>query len=183
MWTRWIGICVYLGVAPAWAGDEIQRCVDPQGVSIYTDQPCSVFGAQGRVPVAEPTPPEIEPGVIRSDCARKYDTLLFDVRRAIESDNVNALAGLYHWVGVRGGGAVHVMNRLEDLTERPMASVELIYPEVAPVHDNPEAFPEGTPPEDPIGVRVQQMQPGEIAPSAATELQLVRHAECWWLRF
>jgi hypothetical protein len=58
-----------------------------------------------------------------------------------------------------------------------------VFPEVAPVHENPDAFPEGTPPEDPIGVRIEQTLPGEIVPSSAEELRLVRHAECWWLRF
>lgn len=163
--------------------DGIHRCVDPNGVSVYTDQPCAKVDAVDREPPPPSAEPEIESGVIRSDCAREAQTLLFDLRRAIETDNVNLASGLYHWPGVRGGSAVSVMNRLERLVSRPMASADLVYPEVAPVHENPAAFPEGTPPEDPIAVRIEQTEPGEIVSSDAQELQLVRNADCWWLSF
>jgi hypothetical protein len=163
--------------------DGIHRCISPQGVSIYTDQPCADLGAADRIPPPAAQQPVIENGVIRSDCVRESQTLLFDLRRAIETDNINLLSGLYHWPGVSGGSAVGVMNRLERLMSRPMLSADLVYPEVAPVHENPEAFPEGTPPEDPIAVRIAQSEPGEIVGDESEELRLVRHAECWWLRF
>ena len=169
------------------AADGIHRCVDPQGISIYTDQPCSAFDAVDREaePATPSTPGATTPStdLVRSDCAREADTLLFDLRRAIESDDINTVAGLYHWPGIRGRAAIGVMDRLERLIERPMASAELVYPESSPVREDPEAFPEGTPAEDPVAVRIEQTLAGDSVPSTVEELRLVRHADCWWLHF
>lgn len=167
------------------AADSIRRCISPEGVSIYTDQPCAKFNAVDRKP-PEPTASSAateSSGFARSDCVRRTDTLLFDLRQALESDNINRLAGLYHWPGISGRGARGIMDRLQRLSARPLASVELVYPDISPVRDNPDSFPPGVPPEDPVSVHIEQMMPGEIAPSFAEDLRLVRHAECWWLRF
>lgn len=180
----WPTLLLWMACAScAGAADGIHRCVDRQGVSIYTDRPCAQFNAVDRLPSPTPETRRVEGGLVRSDCARRPDTLLFDLRRAIESDDINAAAGLYHWPGISGRAAVGVMNRLQRLISRPLAAAELVYPEIAPVHEDPAAFPAGTPEEDPVAVRIEQTLPGEIVPSGSEELRLVRHAECWWLRF
>jgi hypothetical protein len=168
------------------AGDGIRRCVGPDGNSIYTDQPCAQFDAVDRTP--PPSPPAAtnrqgDPVTVRSDCARRTDTLLFELRRAIESQNVNQLAGLYHWPGISGRGARGIMQRLQQLVDRPQASVELVFPDTTPVLDMPEAFPAGTPPEDPVGVRIAVSLPGEFSAGVGQELRLVQHAGCWWVSF
>jgi len=166
------------------AANGIRRCISPEGVSIYTDQPCAKFNAVDRKPPPSAGNTSTESsGLARSDCVRRTDTLLFDLRQALESDDINKLAGLYHWPGISGRGASGIMDRLQRLSARPLASVELVYPDSTPVRDNPDAFPPGVPSEDPVGVHIEQMMPGEIAPSFAEDLRLVRHAECWWLRF
>lgn len=176
--------CILLLASHVDAADGIRRCISPEGVSIYTDQPCANFNAVDRKPQPTAGSTSIEnSGFARSDCVRRTDTLLFDLRQALESDNINKLAGLYHWPGTSGRGARGIMDRLERLSARPLASVELVYPDSTPVRDNPDAFPAGVPPEDPVSVHIEQMMPGEIAPSFAEDLRLVRHAECWWLRF
>lgn len=178
-----LGCCGLLLTLRVEAADGIQRCVGSDGVSIYTDQPCEKFNAKDRKPQAVSANLTAATGFTRSDCARRTDTLLFDLRRAIESDNVNQLAGVYHWPGISRSGAHGIMDRLERLSSRPLASVELVYPESTPVRDDPAAFPDATPPENPIGVHIEQSMPGEIVPSFAQDLRLVRHAECWWVRF
>lgn len=185
--------CLLLAVPSAspHAREGIRRCIGPDGGTIYTDRPCSTFDAVDRKPDAPP-PARGEDGspatpssaaMIRSDCVRRTDTLLFELRRAIETGNVNLLSGLYHWPGISGRGARGIMDRLQRVASRPLASVELVFPDVTPVRDDPEAFPEGTPPEDPIGVRIAQTMPGEVSASFAENLRLVRHAGCWWVAF
>lgn len=179
-----LAFCNLLLTSHVDAAEGIRRCISPEGVSIYTDQPCAKFNAVDRKPqpTAGSTSTE-NTGFARSDCVRRTDTLLFDLRQALESDDINKLAGLYHWPGTSGRSAQSIMDRLERLSARPLASVELVYPDSTPVRDNPDAFPPGVPPEDPVRVHIEQMMPGEIAPSFAEDLRLVRHAECWWLRF
>lgn len=173
---------------PAAAGDGIRRCIGPDGGTIYTDRPCESFDA---TELASPRPHgssdgSIEAndvGPVNSDCARLPETLLFELRRGIERRDVNLLAAYYHWPGTGRGTARHVMDRLERLVAEPAVAVELVYPEVAPVLQDPDAFPPGTPPEDPLGILIQQVAPGELIPRAEVMLHAVRNAECWWVRF
>jgi hypothetical protein len=171
------------------AAGGIRRCEGPDGVTIYTDRECSTLGAIDRKldlePATQATPPGMPPReapapLLRADCARRADTLLFDLRRAVENANVNRIAGVYHWVGVGRGGAKRVMDRLQRLADRPPVSIEFVFPEASPVHDDPGAFPSGTPSEDPVGVRILQ---GELGTAPPLELRLVRHAGCWWVTF
>jgi hypothetical protein len=179
-------VLLLVGLAPRLdAADGIRRCVARDGGSIYTDRPCETFDAVDRKPDAPATTtaaPEARLS-IRSDCVRRTDTLLFELRRGIESENINQLAGLYHWPGISGRGARGIMDRLQRVASRPLSSVQLVFPPVTPVRDDPDAFPQGTPPEDPVGVRIEQSMPGEITPSFSEDLRLVRHAGCWWVAF
>lgn len=169
------------------ASAVVRRCIGPDGGTIYTDRPCDQFNARDQ-PAA---PPALAPGAIsleentgpvRSDCARSPEGLLFDIRRAVESSNINALAGLYHWPGTGGRAAVSIMNRLEDLTTEPGASVDLIYPESAFVVDNPAAYPD-LPVENPSGVRISRYVDAQTGVAPERVLGLIRHAGCWWIRF
>ena len=174
----------------AGAAEGVRRCEGPDGVTIYTDRECSALGAVDRKIDLEPAvrtgPPDALPSanpsapLLRTDCARTSDTLLFDLRRHVESRNVNRVAGLYHWVGVGTGSARQVMDRLQRLVDHPPSSIEFVYPPVAPVYDDPAAFPRGTPVEDPVGLRLVR---GDLGLEPAVDLRLVRHAACWWFSF
>lgn len=166
----------------------IRRCEGADGVTIYTDRECSSLGAIDRKVDLETPARALPPGVtppggvplLRPDCARRTDTLLFDLRRAFEHRNVNRVAGLYHWPGTGRGAARRVMDRLQKLVDAEPASIEFIYPEASPVQQDPGAFPSGTPMEDPIGLRLEL---GEAGLEPAREVRLVRHAACWWFTF
>lgn len=171
--------------APAQA--VVRRCIGPDGGTIYTDRPCDQFNAREQVP----TPPGVgneailgaeDTGPVRSDCSRTPDALLFDLRRAVESSNINALAGLYHWPGTGGRTAVSIMNRLEDLTAEPGASIDLIYPEAAFVIDDPAAYPD-LPVENPVGIRITRYVDADSERAPERSLGLRRHAGCWWIHF
>ena len=121
-------------------------------------------------------------GAGRSDCVRRTDTLLFEVRAAIEAGNVNRLAGVYDWAGKSSRAAQGILDRLARITSRPLASVEFRYQTPDP-HADP-SLP--LPPQDevrPIGVHIEQLAPGEIVPVFEEDLRLVRNAACWWVSF
>ena len=158
---------------------EVRRCQADDGTTIYTDQPCAHFKAQ-----EIRQPPDVPGGntlaapfererPIRTDCSRTADAFLFDLRRALEYGNVNALAGLYHWPGA--GGSRWIMDNLERLARESGGTADLVYPEAAFVMNDPDAYP-GLPPEDPEAV-----QSGPEGTGA--RLSLVRDAGCWWLHF
>lgn len=163
----------------------VRRCVGPDGGTIYTDRPCDQFNARDyKAPPATATSDSSadDTGPVRSDCSRTPDALLFDLRRAVESSNINALAGLYHWPGVGGRAAVSIMDRLEDLAAEPGASVDLIYPEAAFVVHDRAAYPE-LPAENPIGIRVARVVDAASMRAPEQTLGLRRHAGCWWIHF
>lgn len=164
---------------------EVRRCIGPDGGLIYTDRPCDQFNAreQAAPPAAGTTSTdEDDTGPVRTDCSRTADALLFDLRRAVEHADINAIAGLYHWPGMGARAAVSVMDRLEDVIADPGASVDLVYPESAFVVDNPSAYPD-RPPENPIGVRISRYVDADSGRPAEQMLGLQRHAACWWIHF
>lgn len=192
----------------AGAADVIHRCLAADGTTVYTDQPCGKLDAK---PIAAPEPldpaaaknapstiPRRAPGSTmdrggavslggagRSDCVRRTDTLLFEIRAAIESRNVNRLAGVYDWAGKDSASAGAILERLGRIAERPLAAVEFRYPEPV-LYDDPAALPvvsKPAPPDRPVGVRIVQQAPGEPVPSFEADLRLVRNADCWWVSF
>lgn len=190
IWGR-ILIAGSLLLAAAACGSQahaaIRRCIGPDGGTIYTDRPCDQFDAREQAP-SPPTPgntlvPEVEDtGPVRSDCARSAESLLFDLRRAVEHGDINAIAGLYHWPGTGGRVAVSVMDRLEDVVSDAGANVDLVYPDAAFVVDDPAAYPD-LPPENPIGVRISRVVDATSGRMPEQILELHRYAACWWIHF
>ena len=187
----------------AHGADTIHRCVGPDGGTVYTDRACSQVGARPAAPaqpVRNPGDSEFErraPGSIensssgafslgaggRSDCVRRTDTLLFELRGALESQNVNRLAGVYDWAGKSSKNAAAILDRLGRIASRPLASVEFRYPESDPYAEVGLERPPANAPQRPIGVHIEQLAPGEIVPSFEEDLRLVRNADCWWVSF
>lgn len=188
---------------PAAAADVIHRCVAADGTMVYTDKPCGELDAR---PLAPPEPiedgatrtDESRPsgtvmntggaislgGVTRDDCVRRTDTLLFEIRAAVEARNVNRLASVYDWAGKSSGAAGNLLERLSRITDHPAAAVEFVYPQRDPYAD-PMAMAAPAPAADerPTGVRIVQIAPGQDVPSFEENLRLVRNAACWWVSF
>jgi hypothetical protein len=169
-------LLAWSSAAPA----EVRRCKADDGTTIYTDLPCDHFKAleirDRPAPASSAPASTLQPkneGRIHVDCARTPTAFLFDLRRALEYADVNALAGLYHWPGA--GNVLGVMNRLERLAKTSGGTADLVYPEAAFVVSDPDAFP-GLPPEDPEAVQIGTEEQGE-------RLGLIQHAGCWWLKF
>jgi hypothetical protein len=183
-----VGVAIMVSMLlPDTAHAAVRRCIGPDGGTIYTDRPCDQFNAREQAAAPPSLAPDAaidldNPGPVRSDCARNADGLLFDLRRAVENADINAIAGLYHWPGIGGRAAVSVMDRLEDVVADPGASVDLVFPEAAFVVDNPSAYP-NLPVENPIGIRISRYVDAESARAPEQVLGLRRHAGCWWIHF
>lgn len=189
---------------PPAAAQEVRRCVDARGVAVYTDRPCNTVDALPREAPPDPAAgTSIEEGFAVRGCARKPEQLLEGVRGALEARDVNRLANWYHWTGTGSGAARYLMDDLEAIAERPLVTVELIYPEPTAepgaepgasfTSPEPMASTESTgevnltPPTDapdapiPDHLRVQQTASAADITSVETRFRLVENAGCWWI--
>lgn len=192
------------------AQGAVRRCIGVDGTMIYTDRQCEQLDArEAQAPTRETEGAHAEPGSrpqpvtasslpgsavemplssygpVDADCARNPDTLLFNLRRALENRDINALASLYHWPGMGDRSATAVMVQLERLVAHADGTADLIYPQA-----NPEAYygqDYYSPPSDqPTGVRVSRFQRGGAWGATVSDdshLHIVRNAGCWWLHF
>jgi len=136
-------LIVLLLALPAWstpAGAQgIRRCVDAQGISIFTDRQCSEMDA---VPMQAPPASEgnfaggFRGGFAQAGCARRPEALLDRVRSALESHDVNRLASHYHWTGTGSGSGRRLMDALERIAGQSLLSAELVYPAPPPEDEN-----------------------------------------------
>ena len=179
------------------AQSGIHRCVSANGENIYTDRSCSELQAIDR-----PAPNSVESNgrhiVIARTCARKPDELLFDVRNALENQDVNRLAGTYHWTGMGSREAYSLMSRLSAFSARPLIDAQLI--SRAPMLDQPQDdaatdadspgadATEETPAPAPMRpapelIRVDQTSSANDATATTSYFRIVPAAGCLWISF
>lgn len=138
--------------AEAVSAAGIQRCEGPSGEVIYTDKPCTQFGAQPaamsddlhiRLAQSEPavaslsgdtalaamptvaTPAAAARRSTAAGCARSPTQLAMDVQGSVLLHDVNRLAESYHWVGMSHQAALPVMRQLEALVRSRSASAQV----------------------------------------------------------
>lgn len=146
---------------------QVRRCELPTGQTVYTDRRCDAVGGVERR--AAPAQPQLRG--YRPTCARNLRDLYFEVGASIESQDVNRLAGVYHWPGASSRQAHDVMQRLQAIVDRPLVDLQPIYP------GSDDAYLPGR---APVGFRVEQVSARGSTPVRAT-FGLRRHIECWWI--
>lgn len=189
----------------------LRRCVDADGVAVFTDRRCDLMEA---VPVTPQAGVPAKPAslVRLRTCARSQDDLLMGVRGALESRDPNKLAEFYHWPGMGHAEGYRLMERLANFAERPLLDVQLV--SSAEMRGPPSPF--GRRGRDDIGapggayadprlevtdprfedaepaaaprhradlLRVDQMRGDEDYESQVTWFHLRSNAGCWWLQF
>jgi hypothetical protein len=154
---------------------QVRRCTGPDGTAIYTDRRCADIGATDRVP----HPTAGQPGrFYRGGCAHNLLDLVYELTAAVDSHDVNRVAGLYHWVGMSSSGAVAVMDRLDLIAQRPLVDIVPVYP--ASAGGEGDYYPQATVRRAPIGLRLEQTLSNGSTPSH-TMLGLRRYLGCWWV--
>lgn len=154
---------------------QVRRCTGADGTAIYTDRRCADVGASDRVPHATPGGPA---RFYRGGCARNLLDLVYELTAAVDSRDVNRVAGLYHWVGMSSSGAMAVMDRLDLIARRPLVDVVPVYP--ASADGEGDYYPQATVRRAPIGLRLEQTLSNGSTPSR-TMLGLRRYLGCWWV--
>lgn len=185
-------LSLLLMLACGWAMDaraqQIRRCTAPEGHVVTTDKPCAAIGATDRLP---PRPSAGITGLRRPQravCARNLDELSYEVASAIDLQDVNRLAGVYHWAGMGGDQAYRVMARLETLTKRPLADIG---PAGGGIVGEPTwredeegnlvpVFPKARPP---TGLAIEQLLGRDGVRTTRTVFGLRRHMGCLWISF
>lgn len=164
---------------PAPAGAEVRRCMLPNGQTLYTDRRCADLGAIERRAPADPRGTAAPTRLYRAGCARSFQDLLYELTTAIDSGDVNRLAGLYHWPGMSASAALRVMRQLDAIARRPLVDV---VPMLAPGPDGGDDgyYVQTTVRRPPVALRLEQTLADGSTPSR-TVFGLRRHMECWWV--
>lgn len=202
-----------LPVPPATAqAPGLNRCVAPDGETIYTDRRCDEVGAQSR---SLRSPNGATLSTRRMACARSLRDLVHEISAAIDNRDVNRLGAVYHWVGHDDASGAKVYDRLQAIVDRPLIDIAPLRTStpvdpppaiVAPSADAtvatkslPAAAATLGPADEavtidaaplpshpvrraPYGLRLQQTLRNGSTPSR-TDLRLQRHFDCWWITF
>jgi hypothetical protein len=178
-----------LGAPDATAQQQgVQRCTTMSGDTVYTDKRCEDVGAMDRLPSTTTT--TATGALYRGGCSRTLSDLVVQVSSAIQAQDVNRLAGVYHWTGTSDAGALRVLDRLDVVVQRPLVDIVPIRPAPAPVLDAEgtviDANQDGYYPQTttqrqrPVGLRVVQTLKNSATP-ADTTFGLRRAYNCFWV--
>ena len=196
--------CSALAVFNARA-QQINRCTNSQGQTVYGDKPCEVMGARARLlPNARTAGGS---GLYRDSCARRLSELVAQIQSAADARDPNRLSGIYLWNGLSNAAATRVMDRLDEIVQRPLIDIAPVFPDepaYVPAPTEPFTYTDGTPvdatqdgdnnadpqvhvitnvrtgPRRPIALRLEQTLPRSATPTR-TILHLRRQYNCFWI--
>lgn len=184
---------------------KINRCTNAQGQTVYGDKPCETMGARARLlPDARAVGGS---GLYRDSCARRLSELVAQIQSAADARDPNRLSGIYLWNGLSSAAATRVMDRLDEIVQRPLIDIAPVFPEepaYVPAPTKPFTYTDGTPvdpaqtasssgypdvqapsnagsgPRRPIALRLEQTLPRSATPTR-TILHLRRQYNCFWI--
>ncbi|MEO7258556.1 MAG: hypothetical protein ABIW35_03270 [Luteimonas sp.] len=156
---------------------EVRRCAAPDGTTVFTDRRCQDVGAVARVPRDARS---AGARLYRSTCSRNLQDLVYELTTAIDSRDVNRLAGVYHWAGMSSSTGYAVMGRLDAIVQRPLVDIVPISPASAAGEDG-DYYPQTAVRRAPVALRIEQTLANGSTPSR-TVLGLRRYFGCWWVQ-
>lgn len=171
--------------SPAFA-QKVRRCTGADGSTIITDKPCAAIDATERMPALPRSGGTYGRPSFRSTCARTLDELSYEVAYAIDLQDANRLAGIYHWVGMDSHSAYRVFAQLESIVKRPLVDIgpagggidgEPRWVEDAEGNLTP-VYPK---PRPPTGIRIDQSTRRDGIASSRTVFGMRRHLGCLWI--
>lgn len=171
--------------APTAGAQAISRCQDKDGKIIYTDKTCEDVDA---VPQNLPKPSgNTGYGMVRT-CARTQEDLLWDLRGALETGDINRAAGLFLWTGNDTDQSNKRLDQLNKISYQSLISVDLLFPETenTQVQFDPdgniiETAPKGPP--VPYGIRVDFYTNKKQTDTSSMRFGIEKHMQCYWVRF
>ena len=184
-------------LAPSVSAQTIHRCESASGGLVFTDQDCHLLGTAYRIDAGGESVRRARPGMQRvaqggprsfrfgvGCAARTPEGMLGAVRSAIESGDVNQLAGLYDWNGANRRHAMGVVRRMQNIVKRDLLTIEFDYADYEPtfaLHDIATGpAPAAAKPALP-DVVVAHYAWGEGGSSDGERFSLTRDSGCIWL--
>lgn len=179
---------------------QINRCTNAQGQTVYGDKPCEAMGARARLlPGGRAAGGN---GLYNDSCARRLSEVVAQIQRAVDARDANRLSGIYLWNGLSNAAATQVMDRLDAIVQRPLVDIAPVFPPepaYEPAPPQPFTYTDGTPvdpqqgaapevvinnlpqpPRRPIGLRLEQTLANSATPSR-TVFNLRRQYNCFWI--
>ena len=163
----------------------INRCLDNSGKIIYTDKKCEDLNA-----VLQDLPKavgNIGYGAVRT-CARTQDDLLWDLRSALETGDINRASGLFLWGGNDTSQANKRLDQLNQVSYQSLISVDLLFPET---EDTQVQFDQDgniietrlRGPPVPYGIRVDFYRNKKQTEIRSFRFSIQKYLQCYWVRF
>lgn len=176
----------------AYAQDgDVHRCTLMNGESVYTDKRCEDIGGMNRLPDPGTSTTASRP-YLRNGCSRTLGDLVHEITAAIDARDLNRLSGVYQWAGVSNEAADRILDRLEDVVQRPLVDIVPIRPTPPPIVDEEgnvvDGNADGYYPQTasvrprPTGLRLEQTLRNTGTPSQ-TVFGLRREYGCFWISF
>ena len=162
--VAWLAV---LGVGMASGESAIYRCIGENDVPIFSDRTCSVLGASDHYSEFGESV-ALDPTSVRHDCSRRIDTLQTRVRIALETGDVNQLAGLYHWMDATMDAAELLMSEFKIISNRHLVNIEVESLELDGI-------------EHPAMLWMDQYGMDRPGQTIRTGFSLVMASGCWWL--
>ncbi len=199
LFVRSLTLCALAFAAAAcWplpADAQIRRCTTLDGSVVYPDRTCVDVGGADR-PAPSANSPVYGGKPYARGCSRTLRDLIFEVNTAIDSRDVNRLAGVYNWVGMSSRSGYATMGRLDAIANRPLVDISAVLPEprlslsadgamtisgnVSVPSAAAQDYPQVTVRRTPVALRVEQTLANGSTPSR-TVFGLRRHLGCWWI--
>lgn len=125
-----LAIVLLAGSADAQATPPVQRCVTPEGRTVYTDRRCTDLGAADRVPRTRGGGSRLagDGRFYTGGCPRTLSALVAEIGASVQSGNVNRLASIYDWSGMSDASARRVLDRLDAVVARPLVDIVPVMP-------------------------------------------------------
>lgn len=166
---------------------QVRQCVGPDGSVVYTDRQCVDIGAGE--PMGTRSPARGMSMRLHRSCARSVQDLVYELGSAIQSGDVNQLAGVYDWTGMSTSNGYRLMTRLDAIARRPLVDVQPMFsgggdPYSDIIEFNADTGEVMTPQPRKarlVGLRVEQTLANGSTPSR-TVFGLRKHVGCWWVR-
>lgn len=167
---------------------EVRRCALAEGGTVYTDRRCEDLGAS-ELPKAAAGSGAMGARPGRVSCARSVEDLAFALGNAIQSGDVNQVAGVYDWAGMSTGAGYRLMERLDAIARRPLVDVQPAYAgganeygyDVVEFDETGRVVSQAARAPRLVGIRVEQTLANGTTPTR-TLFGVRRNLGCWWVR-
>lgn len=190
---------------PVNAGTGIQRCQAADGITVYTDKPCSVHGATAKpmsgelltriareqamaeahydlADASQPLAPMAAPGrrSPAAGCARSATQLAMDLRGAFALGDINRIAESFQWAGMTHRQGQAGMERIDRLNDASLVDARYLDATIGPAGLQ---LADATANVGDANAGIMQLWFGEGGAQRIVDLEVKRYHGCYFVAF